>query len=90
MEYKYTLSSELIETVSNFYEFANGGTQVTVLLKNGETYSKILIFNSSAIIAIRGYKDLPFEIDDIKFIYQTNEDKNPKERNNWQYWGKWK
>jgi hypothetical protein len=38
------------------------------------------------IIAIRGYKDLPFNIEGISSIYQTEDDIIPTERDNWDYW----
>lgn len=45
--------------------------------------------NSMWLIAARGYKDFPFAIDDIVEIYQTDEDKNPSQRGNWDSWDEW-
>lgn len=71
-------------------EFANGATQVTVRLKSGSTFGGVLISNSSHIVAIRGYEDLPFSVDDIAEIFQSDLDKNPVERGGWQYWDEWR
>ena len=89
MEYKYKLPSSLIQKSVLFKEFANGGAQVTIKLNDGRIFNKALISNSTAIIALRGYNDLPFNVSDISDIYQTDEDKNPKERGSWEYWDKW-
>jgi hypothetical protein len=71
-------------------EFANGGTQVSVETSDSKQYEKILISNSTWIVAMRGEKKLPFKIKNIARIFQTEEDKNPKERGNWEFWDNWK
>ncbi len=73
-----------------FEEFANGGAQATAKLKDGRIFSGLLISNSKVIAALRGYPDLPFSPNDIEDLHQTDEDKNPKESGNWQFWDKWK
>ena len=90
MKFKYELTEELIDKASNFGEFAHGGSQATILLKDGRVFGEAIISNCSAIIAMRSYKDLPFEIDDIADIYQQEEDIWPKERGNLEYWDNWK
>ena len=89
MEYKYKLTDELIQKASHFHEFANGAAQASVLLKDGKQFNKVLISNSTALIAVRGYKDLPFNIQEISDIFQSNEDINPKETGGWEFWDKW-
>lgn len=90
MNYKHPLSDSLINTVKSFKEFANGAAQATVILDDGRVFKKALISNSKAIIALRGYTDLPFTIGEIQEIYQTEEDLNPKDISNWQFWDEWK
>jgi hypothetical protein len=70
--------------------FANGGTQVTVKLRDGREIEKVLVSNAMYPVAVRGFKDLPFSLDEIADIYQTNEDKNPTQRGNWEFWDEWK
>ena len=90
MTFKYVLPQNLIDKVSNeMKEFANGGTQVTIKTKNGAVFEKVLISNSMWLVAARRYKDLPFAIDDIAEIYQTDEDKNPSQRGDWDFWDEW-
>ncbi len=89
MEYKYKLPSNLVEKASLFEEFANGGAQATIKLIDGRVFNKALISNSSAIVALRGHKELPFKMSEISDIYQTEDDKNPKEKGNWEYWDEW-
>jgi hypothetical protein len=90
MKFKYVLPQNWIDKVSYELEsFANGGTQVTIKTKNGVVFEKILISNSMWLVAARGYKDLPFAIDDIADIYQKDEDKNPSKRGDWDFWDDW-
>ncbi len=90
MEYKYELNEASIQQAADLTEFANGGAQATVKTKDGEEYPGVLISTRRYIIAIRGFMDLPFSSDDIESIYQTDEDKNPKEKGGWHYWDNWK
>lgn len=85
-EYKYILPNKFINKVKFFSEFKTGGMQVTVITKDGKKYEKILISNCKYIIAMRGYKDLPFSINDVVDIIQTEDDKNPKQRGEWYFW----
>jgi len=89
MTFKYELPSQFRETVGRFDEFANGGTQVTILTCDGKIFEKVLISNSTAIVAIRGFTDLPFRPDEISELHQTEEDRNPSKRGDWHLWDKW-
>jgi len=89
MTFKYTLPESLIKKAVFLKEFASGGLQVTVRLKNGKLCEKVLISNSKWIIAMRDHEDLPFQVSDIEDIFQTDEDKNPKQRHGWQFWDDW-
>jgi len=76
--------------VASFEEFSNGATQVTIELQDGCFCRQVLISNSNLIVAMRGCKELPFKPSDIKDVFQTEEDKNPKEHGGWEYWDTWK
>jgi len=49
MKYKYRLPDALVEKASYMREFASGGTQVTVRLKNGQEVPEVLLSNSANI-----------------------------------------
>ena len=85
----YILPAALIKKVANLAEFANGGTQVTIKLKNGTLYTKALISNCTWIIAMRGYKELPFSVADIEDVFQSADDVSPERRGGWDYWDDW-
>jgi len=70
-------------------EFANGGAQATVKLKDGRVFFKALVSNATAVIAVRGYKEPPFAASEIDELYQSEEDKRPNERFDWEYWDDW-
>lgn len=90
-EYKYTLPKFWIDIIRNYPEFIMGGMLVSVKVKDGRVFKEVLISNSTWIIAMRGHKDLPFEIEDIVDIFQTEDDKNMTrrefyKRGGWFYW----
>jgi hypothetical protein len=89
MKYKYSLPENWRERVDQMEEFANGATQVTIRLTDGKEVSGVLISDSVYIIATRGFKDLPFSVDDIEEIFQTEIDKNPRDRGGWDFWDNW-
>ncbi|MES2354409.1 MAG: hypothetical protein V4568_08385 [Pseudomonadota bacterium] len=85
MNFKYRLPDKWITQVADMEEFANGATQVSVELKSGQIIHGVLVSMSTYLVATRGFKGLPFAIDDIKNIFQTDEDKNPKKRDGWDF-----
>jgi hypothetical protein len=91
MTFKYTLPDNLIKKAVRFWEFANGGAQATIKLKSGDIYKQALISNSKWIVAMRGYKDLPFAVADIDDIFQTKEDETVERsgRAAWDFWDDW-
>jgi hypothetical protein len=88
MKFRYTLAEHWVKKIVGFGEFANGGTQVTVRTKDGKVFGGILISNCMWVIAARGYDDLPFALDDIEEIFQTDDDLRPVHRR-WKYWDDW-
>lgn len=90
MNFRYTLPERWVAKVSDMDEFANGGVQVTVKTKDGKIFPKVLVSNSKHLVAARGYKDLPFSVDQITDICQSDEDRNPSERGNWDFWDDWR
>jgi hypothetical protein len=90
MKFRYQLPEPWISVVSKMEEFASGGTQVSVRLQDKRTFGGILVSNGTYVVAMRGYKDLPFALEEIEEIYQTNEDKNPKSRGGWDFWDDWR
>ena len=86
MKFKYRLPESWIKKVVKLREFAAGSTQVSIELKDGRVFKKVLISNSTHIVAARGLRDLPFEMAEIRSIFQFAEDKNPAQRDGWQLW----
>lgn len=89
MNFKHALPASLAEKAANFSEFANGGAQATIKLKSGAVYKEALISASKWIVAMRGYKDLPFLVTEIEDVFQSEEDLNPKRRGGWDFWDDW-
>ena len=89
MKFKYTLPKNLIEKAKVLREFTNGGMQVSMRLKSGDIFSKILLSNATWVVAMRDHKDLPFRIDEIEDVFQAEEDKTPENRGGWEFWDDW-
>jgi hypothetical protein len=86
VKFKYKLPESWIKKVARLEEFANGATQVSIELKDGRVFRKVLIANSMHIVAARGLRYLPFEMDDIRNIFQFAEDRTPAQRDGWEFW----
>jgi hypothetical protein len=86
VKYKLALPEKWVKKVAQLQEFAEGVTQVSIELKDGRVFRKILILNATYIVAARGRKDLPLEIAEIRNIFQFSEDKNPAQRDGWEFW----
>jgi len=89
MKHLYPLGEDLIRQASAFEEFANGGAQCHAQLSDGTLYSGLLISNSSAIVAMRGHKTLPFKIEAVSKLFQADEDRNPVDRSDWHFFDDW-
>jgi hypothetical protein len=89
MRYRYPLSARLTAQAVQFTEFANGGAQCHAKLRDGTFHSGILISNSAAIVAMRGYRALPFTVDHVDHLYQDTDDRNPTERDGWDFFDDW-
>jgi hypothetical protein len=86
VKYKFQLPESWVRKVARLEEFANGATQVSIELKDGRVFKKVLIADSKYIVAARGRRDLPIEIAEIRNIFQFAEDKNPAQRDGWEFW----
>lgn len=86
MKYKFQLPESWVRKVARLEEFADGATQVSIELKDGRVFKKVLIADSKYIVAARGRRDLPIEIAEIRNIFQFTEDKNPAQRDGWEFW----
>jgi hypothetical protein len=89
MQYRCPLPQSLQSSVNSLIEFANGGAQATVALKDGRVIPAVLVSNATAIVAARGYDAPPFESGDIASLYQTEADLNPEQRDGWRFWDTW-
>jgi hypothetical protein len=89
MKHLHPLTPALSTQAAALDEFANGGAQCHAELQDGQIHSGLLISNSTAIIAMRGYETLPFKVEAIARLFQTEEDKNPPKRAGWVFFDKW-
>ncbi len=90
MKFKYRLPDKWVAKASGMEEFANGASRVSICLKDGRVVPRVLVSDGAYLIAARGFKDLPFAVDEISDIYQSEDDKNPRQRGGWDCWDDWK
>jgi hypothetical protein len=89
MEYLHPLPENLVAQATLLEEFANGAAQCHAQLNSGTVYAGLLISNATAIIAMREHVALPFAVAAIDRLFQTEEDKSPRLRENWQFFDEW-
>lgn len=89
MNFKYAVPAKFLPKVRALKEFANGGMQVTVRLKGGREIPQVLLSDATYLVAARGFDDLPFKLEDIEDVFQSVEDKNPREKGEWKFWDDW-
>ena len=89
MKLCHALPAHLTEQALTLHEFANGGAQCHARLKDGTVHSGLLVSNATAIIAMRGHHDLPFAVDSVALLFQTDEDRSPKVRGDWEFFDAW-
>ena len=89
MNFRHPLPLCLQEQAIALTEFANGAAQCHVKLCDGRLLPGALISNSSALVAIRGFKSLPFKIEEVQALVQMEDDTRPVERGNWDYFDDW-
>jgi hypothetical protein len=89
MKYLYPLSECLVAQAAALEEFANGAAQCHAQLHDGKVFAGLLISNATAIIAMRGNVALPFAVATIDRLFQTEEDRSPTLRGNWQFFDEW-
>ena len=90
MNYRCPLPKRLATQALQLEEFANGAAQCHAQVKGGTTVSGLLVSNATAIIAMRGHTELPFEVEVIERLFQTGEDFSPKHRTGWTYFDEWR
>ena len=78
-----------MDQAQSLEEFANGAAQATVKTSDGQVFRKVLLSDLTYFIAMRGEANLPFKTEDVSAIYQTEDDRNPRERGGWQFWDRW-
>lgn len=91
---EYVLPDVWVKEVAKMHEFAMGGTQVSIRTHSGVLHKAVIISNCQKIIAMKDNEVLPFSIDEIDEIFQTEADKDlnikskfKEEPDRWFFWG---
>jgi hypothetical protein len=83
------LAAHITDQARALDEFANGAAQCHVRLSDGSVHSGVLVSNAIAIIAMRGHSELPFPVDSVVALFQTDADRTPTARGGWEFFDAW-
>ena len=89
MNYRYPLPEKLQQAALALEEFANGAAQCHVRLKDSTTWPEVLVAGGVAIAAMRGHAALPFSMEEVDELFQTDEDGSPRQRGDWVFFDTW-
>lgn len=67
------LSNKWVKQLNEEGETGMGYQIVSILLKSGERYDKVIVLQSACITGIKGMKDIPFTEEDISQIIVTHD-----------------
>jgi|APAra7269096661_1048516.scaffolds.fasta_scaffold00053_34 hypothetical protein len=88
MSYRYPLPPSLAQQVTAFEEFASGAAQCRARLRDGSSIEGLLC-NGSALIARQAQAVLPFRMEDVDSLFQTDEDRTNYKRTGWVFFDEW-
>ena len=71
---------------SPFEEFKQDVSIVTVRLRNGDLYERVMLLYPNYIIAIAECEELPFKPSEIVEIFQAPQKQRRHKDSNWVYW----
>lgn len=72
MKTKYKLPPQFVNTIVKGGETGMGWTVVRIETVNNKSYKNVVVYGGEEIIAVHGYDDLPFKIEDIKSVIVTH------------------
>ena len=89
MNYRYPLPENLRQAALTLEEFANGAAQCHVKLKDSTIWPEVLVAGGVAIAAMRNHTALPFSLEEVDRLFQSDEDRSPRQRADWAFFDTW-
>ena len=80
---KLKIDLSIINIDGPFKEFKQDASIVSVKLKSGMIFNQILLLFPNEIIGMKGFKNLPFDVDEILKVYQDDVDLVSRSEKNW-------
>lgn len=73
---QFRLPAAIVKEINNrgYREFSNGVMQLTVKCSDGIEYPRVIILEGLYVLAILGHKKMPFSLDSIVEVTQSQED----------------
>ena len=73
----------IVDRYGPFKEFKQDASLVSVRLKSGLVFNRILLLFPNEIIGMKDYKNLPFKINEILEIFQDDVDLRSRSEKKW-------
>jgi hypothetical protein len=82
----FFLPEDVVQRDGPFREFKQDAAFVSVELKDGRLFHHVLILYPGQIIAMKGQDTLPFEPNQVKRVFQTEDDLKMRSDSRWTFW----
>ncbi|WP_243374266.1 hypothetical protein [Geotalea sp. SG265] len=80
------IPTEVIQRDGPFEEFKQDAAFVSVELNDGKRFEHLLVIYPNYIIAMKGESVLPFDPEQIRHAFQTDEDRKLRSSSSWVFW----
>ena len=73
----YTLPTQFVPILRKGGETGMGSTVIRVVTTDGKVFKNISVYNREKIIAVYGYDDIPFDVNQIQSVSVTHREDYP-------------
>jgi len=77
------IDSSIIRRDGPFKEFKQDASIVSVRLKSGKVFKQVLLLYPDNIIGMKGYRSLPFEVNEVMEVFQDTVDLASRSERDW-------
>lgn len=82
----FYLPEDVVQTDGPFQEFKQDAAFVSVELRDGRVFHHVLVLYPRQIIAMKGQDTLPFDPNQVKRAFQTEDDLKMRSDSRWTFW----
>jgi hypothetical protein len=83
MHYRHRIPEEVMRRAGALQEFAMDASIASIRVKGGKIFSPVVIVYPDFIAAIEGFDHLPFTVEDVEAVFQSEEDLKKRSNSSW-------